>query len=910
MSRICKRRRAHSPTRRRSNRVGYRPAQVRCRAEEESAISVTDLPTGTLTLLFSDIEGSTSLLSRLGERYGEVLSAQREIMRAAFSRHRGHEMGTEGDSFFVVFRAVGDAVNAALESQRGLNKHPWPDGTHVGVRMGIHTGEPTRHEDGYIGMDVHRAARVAACAHGGQVLVSEPTYRIAVAQPMSFLDLGWHRLKDIPAAEHLFQLTAEDLPRQFPPPKSLGSRATLPLPPTPIVGRESELVRLQGLITAAGVRLVTLTGPGGCGKTRLAIAAASALEENFPDGIYFVPLEAASSRDVAWTTIAEVLGVGGDGPARAGVLEQLATRRALLLLDNLEQLADAAAVVADLIGAGPSGTVLATSRRPLHLAEEYEHPVSPLKLPDTTSEAAAEASGAVELFVQRARMVRPDFSLTDDNRAAVAEICRRLDGLPLAIELAAARVKLLGARALLARLDASLEVPGVRHGRPARQQSLGSTITWSHGLLPAEQQAAFRRLGVLAGGGDLAACAAVMGTEGDPLELLSALVDASLVQLDEDANGEPRVQLLQTIARFARERMREEGELDQIQRRHAEHFLAVIEALAAQLHGSRYVVTRDRIEIELDNLRAALDWALGADAAELPSEDRIDVGLRLCQGLSWFWYACGYSAEGRQWLSRGVDVAAGRESPALITTLHGLGVLLLQQGEAVQSRDTLLTCLDFWRREGDLSKMSMELNSLACAHRALAEPGTARDLFEESIATARAAGADGQCATALSNLGILEADERRLDRAIELFQEALELDQRLGDPWGVATDHCNLAAAMVRTGRTSAAHDTLREHAAAALALGDVELSISVIEVFCMVLAELGDAARTARLLGATTASRRSAQLPMAAPDAAMLEASIGKVRDRADADTWAANVATGSTFLLAEALDDALAAR
>ncbi|MEJ7770958.1 MAG: hypothetical protein WKF51_03600 [Geodermatophilaceae bacterium] len=305
-----------------------------------------------------------------------------------------------------------------------------------------------------------------------------------------------------------------------------------------------------------------MSGPGGCGKTRLAIAAAAGLADHFPDGIYFVPLEEVSAAEVMWTTIAEVLGVGGDDSARATVLEQLAGRRSLLLLDNLEQLTGAADVVAELLAAGPSGAVLATSRRPLHLLEEYEHPVPPLTLP--TAEDAADQfptsggydanrqeSGAVELFIQRARMVKPDFAVTPDNRASVAEICRRLDGLPLGIELAAARVRLIGPRALLSRLDASLEITGVRRGRPARQQTLRSAIAWSYGLLPADQQGAFRRLGVLAGGGDFAACAAVTGTAGDPLDLLSHLVDASLVQLDEDADGEPRMRLLQTIASFA-----------------------------------------------------------------------------------------------------------------------------------------------------------------------------------------------------------------------------------------------------------------------------------------------------------------------------------------------------------------------
>lgn len=866
---------------------------------------MNDLPTGTLTMLFSDMEGSTSLLNRLGDRYGEVLSAQRRIMRTAFLRHHGHEMGTEGDSFFVVFGSVTDAVAAAYEAQRGLGMHPWPEGAQVAVRMGVHTGEPVRHEDGYVGLDVHRAARVAACAHGGQIIVSEPTYRIADRHAMSFLDLGWHRLKDIPEAEHLYQLAAEGLPTQFPPPRSLGSRTMLPLSPTPIVGRLTELVQLHTMLTAGEVRLLTLTGPGGAGKTRLAIAVASALEDDFPEGIYFIPLEDVRSVEVVWTTIAEVLGTGVEGSARDSVRDLLATRQALLVLDNLEQLDDAADVVADLLAVGSGVSVLATSRRPLHLAQEYEFPVTPLTLP---SGDADEDSGAVQLFLQRAKMVRPAFTLTPDNRAAVAEICRRLDGLPLAIELAAARVRLVSPRALLARLDTSLDSSGPRPGRPARQQTLHSTIAWSYGLLTTAQQAVFRRLGVSAGGCDLAGFAAVVGTDDDPLVPLSDLLDASLVQLGEDGDGEPRVQLLQTIAAFARQRLVEAAELQECQQRHALHYLATIQALAPQLRGSRFLSIRDRIEIDLDNFRAALDWALDPGDDDAPGEERIDIGLRLCQELSWFWYACGYSAEGRRWLSRAIEAAAGRESPELMTTLHGLAVLLLQNGQDAAARDALLSCLAFWRRHGEPSKIAMELNSLACAYRALGAADTARALFEESIATARTAADEGRLAAALSNLAILEVDENRPERAVELLQETLEVDERLGDTWGVAHDHNNLAAAMIRAGRITAAHATLRQHAAAAIALGDIELSINVLEALCLVLAELGDASRAARLLGATTALRESSELPISAPDAAMLEVSISKVRDLPDDLTWKKNVAVGSGFSVADALEDALA--
>lgn len=813
-------------------------------------------------------------------------------------------MGTEGDSFFVVFSSVSDAVNAVLEAQRAVIAYPWPDDARVGIRMGLHTGEPTRHEDGYVGIDVHRAARIAACAHGGQVLLAEPTYRIAAVLPLSFVDLGWHRLKDIPEAEHLYQLAADDLPRQFPPPKSLGSRTKLPLPPTPIVGREVELETVRKLLTDTDIRLVSLVGPGGCGKTSLAVAAAPALEQAFPDGIYFVPLEEVTSVEVMWNAIAEAVG-SDEGPARERLLERVAPDSALLVLDNLEQLTDACDVVADLLAAAPRLTILATSRAPLHLLEEYEHPVPPLTLPSGDSD---EDSGAVLLFAQRARMVRPDFVLIPENRPIIDEICRRLDGLPLAIELAAARLKLIGPRALLARLDASLEFPGTRHGRPARQQNLRSTIAWSYGLLPADQQTVFARLGVFAGGADLAACAAVTEIHGDPLDVLADLADSSLVRLDEGADGEPRVYLLQTIASFARERLVETKDLEPARQRHAEHYLGVITGLAGQLRTTGYLAARDRIETELDNVRAALGWALGVGGEQRPSETGIEIGLDLCRQLGWFWYACGYQAEGREWLSRGIDAAAGRESSTLMATLHTLGILLIQHGEDARGRDALLTCLEFRRREGNLKRVSIELNSLARAYRGLGESDKARRSWEESIAVAHAAGDESLRANAMANLALLEIDAYRTDAAVELLHEALEIDQRLDDTWGVAHDHQDLALALLRGGRIADAYELLQEHAAASPALGDQDLTVNIIQTFCLIFAERADAPRAARLLGATNRLRAAAELPISAPDAATVEASIRKVRHLPDPETWSSNVREGSAYTLQEALTESLA--
>jgi class 3 adenylate cyclase len=333
-------------------------------------------------MLFSDIERATALLNRLGNRYGEALSAQRTVLRAAFSDHGGQEMGTEGDSFFVVFESAVDAVRCCVAAQRALAGYHWPDGVAVRVRM--HSGEPVRYEDGYLGIDVHRAARIAAAAHGGQVVVSEETRLLAQARLpawVSFRDPGFHRLKDIQAPEHLYQLAASGLPERFPRLKSLGAQASLPVPATPLVGRDGDLEQLRAAILRPGVRLVTLTGTGGVGKTRLALAAAAALDEAFPHGVFFILLATVRDAEAMWKIIAERLDVAGEGPAADAVIGYLSGRQALLVLDNLEQLAGAAAVVAQLMAAAPGLVVLAASRRALHLQGEQERPVPPLQVP-------------------------------------------------------------------------------------------------------------------------------------------------------------------------------------------------------------------------------------------------------------------------------------------------------------------------------------------------------------------------------------------------------------------------------------------------------------------------------------------------------------------------------------------------
>jgi predicted ATPase/class 3 adenylate cyclase len=869
-----------------------------------------ELPTGTVTMLFTDMEGSTRLLARLGDRYGEVLSAQRAVQRAAYRRHLGTELGTEGDSFFVVFGSAADAVAACADAQRGLAAYPWPPQAAPRIRMGLHTGEPTRHEDGYIGMDVHRAARIAATAHGGQVVLSGPVRQLAGTQitPAGLADLGWHRLKDITEPEHLYQLLIAGLPAEFPPLKSLGNRGSLPEPPTPLLAREAELEQLGELICGPGAsRVVTLTGPGGVGKSRLALAAARAASHQFPDGVYFVRLAAVHETSVMWTSIAEALGVTGDGRSPPTFFEHIAGTRALLVLDNTEQLPGAGQVVAELLSAAPGVTVLATSRRPLRLPGEQEYPVLPLPVQPAAGPGGSWG-GAVELFVRHARMVRPSFTLTAANTADVVAICGALDGLPLALELAAARIRVLSPAALLARLGGSLEFEAGSAGRPGRQRTLRDTIGWSYDLLSPGQQAFFRRMGTFSGGADLAAIAAVSPGP-DPLDGVAGLAEASLAFVRDGPDGEPRLGLLQTIAAFARERLAGAGELAEARSAHASFYADFAAALVPDLQGPRPLAARDRIEAELGNIRAALAWCLdpGTDPAPGPLDpERAALGLRICQQMGWFWYAFGYTAEGRGWQRKAVAAASAGGGPELALALHGLAVLLLQQGETAEARDALQTCLGIWRQAGDRSKIAAELGSLGVAHWTLGDTARGRAMLAESAAIASEIGDEARQSTALTNLGVLEVNAGRPQLAIDYLERALAIDQKLGSTWGAAVTQANLAGAMLRAGRPQDAYDFLRAGAAGMAGLGDVELTIGVIELFACALAGLGHALRAARLLGTAEALREQAGMPMNDPDTELLAELTGAAQASVSAQAWDEHRRAGRGDSPAEALADA----
>ena len=854
-------------------------------------------------MLFSDIEGSTALLSRLGDRYGEALSAHRAMLRKAIAAWGGREMSTEGDSFFVVFGSAADAVGCALAAQRELARYDWSGGDPVRVRMGLHSGEPTPHEDNYIGMDVHRAARIAATAHGGQVVLSEATVGLAAPLPdgVSVVDLGFHRLKDIAVPERIYQLVGPGLREDFPRLKSLGTQASLPVSATPLVGRDEDLARLRAALSGPGVRLVTLTGVGGVGKTRLSLAAAAALETAFPHGVFFVALAAVRDADVMWKTLADSLDVDGEG--RAAVTEHVRDRRALLVLDNLEQLHGAAGVVAGLLAAAPALVVLATSRRPLHLPGEQELPVPPLQVPREASVEQVAACGAARLFVQQAAMARPGFAVTESNAADIAAICQRLDGLPLAIELAAARIRLLAPRALLARLGRSLDLAAADVGQPSRQQTLRNAIAWSYDLLAPDLAEVFRRAGVFAGGCDLDALAAIAGpgqgdqeTGADPLDLAAGLHDVSLITVTEGADGEPRVGMLETIREFALERLARAGDLEDARRRHAGYYAGVAERADEQLRGSgpAHLAALDRLEAEHDNLRAALAWSLQTSAAAPAPADgeRAATGLRLVQALAYFWYRHGHATEGRRWLQRAIELTSEDGGAPLAQLAHWLGVLMQQQGEMQSSLSLLERSLTIWRDLGDRDQQARELNSLGITHHLLGDMDISRSLLEDSAAIAREVGSDMRLAAALTNLGQLESDAGNFDRATEVLQEALAVDREQGDMLGVAIDQQSLAGVALRAGRVQEARDLLSAMVDYVVSCGDPHLLATTLEMCAANAAQFGGGERAARLFGAAEAIRERTGIPVETPE--MLEEFLAPVRATTEPGEWDAALAVG----------------
>jgi predicted ATPase/class 3 adenylate cyclase len=764
---------------------------------EASGAVRTDLPTGTITFVFTDIEGSTRLLDRLGDRYPQVLEDHQRLLREAFTGRGGVEVSTEGDAFFVVFPSPSQAVAAAVEAQRALARHPWPDQEEVRVRIGLHTGEAVFGADNYVGVDVHRAARIAAAGHGGQIVVSAATGALvepASPEGVSFRDLGEHRLKDLPRPERIFQVVADGLPAEFEHLRSMDARPNnLPVQLTSFVGRRRELEEVEEGLRHS--RLLTLTGPGGTGKTRLALQAATELLAESKDGAFFVALAPITDPALVLPTVAQALGLreASDRPSIEGVIDHLRDKDLLLVLDNFEQVLEAAGEIGQLLTAAEKVRVLATSREPLGLHGEREYPVPPLGLPDPEHLPPVQGLSqfeSVALFIERAAAVQPGFAVTNDNAPAVAEICARLDGLPLAIELAAARVKILTPQAMLARLDRALTflTRGARDV-PARQQTLRGAIAWSYDLLNEEERRLFARLSVFVGGFALEAAEAVTNRGGelglDTLDGVASLTNKSLLRQMESEPGEPGFFMLETIREFADERLAEDPRAEMVRHRHATFYLELAERAAPELTGADQVHWLDALAARHDNFRAALAWAVDRGEAE--------TALRLGAALWRFWQMRGNLREGLDRLRTVLDVPEADGHPELLAAaLEAAGGIAYWMGsrEAEGYYDESLRI----RRElGEPAPIAEALynrsfTSIFLRGKDRREFERARELLEESLAIFRGMDDERGIAKALWGLGDLLYEAGELDDAKRYIVEALDMHRRQGDRFGMAWD--------------------------------------------------------------------------------------------------------------------------
>jgi predicted ATPase/class 3 adenylate cyclase len=745
---------------------------------------MAELPTGTVTFLFTDIEGSTRLLQEFGDRYAVIRDEHAAIVRRATAEGGGVEVSTGGDSFFVAFRSPAGAVRAAVAAQRDLVAHDWAPCSPLRVRMGLHTGDGVLGGDDYVGIDVNRAARIADAAHGGQVIVSDATRALverALPEGTALRDLGEHRLKDIVHPEHLHDLVIEGIPADFPPPRTLDARPNnLPAQLTSFVGREEEIAEVRTLVDRT--RLLTLTGPGGTGKSRLALQVAAELLTEYGDGSFFVDLSSLTDPALVPSAVAGALGVPevAGRSILEGVVAHLRDKELLLVVDNFEQVAEAGSVVEELLTAARKLKILVTSRVVLSLRGEHEYVVPPMeppdpeRLPDLVTLRRFEA---VRLFTERALAVRPGFQVSEENASAVAEITARLDGLPLAIELAATRTKVLTPEQILQRLQSrlSLLTSGART-LPERQRTLRGAIAWSYDLLDEAEQGLFARLSVFTGGWTLDAAEAVCDAEElgvDTLEGLTSLVDKSLVRGTGPGDGPPRFSMLETIREFGLEQLDAGADLDLLRRRHADHFLDLMLEAEPHLTADDQLEWLDRCDREHANIRAALRWAIETGEADRAQE---------AAGALWrFWQQRGHLAEGRRWLEEVLAMPSGQgPTPARAKALTGAAGIAWWQ----QDRESAGAC--YW----------------------------------EALAVERDLGDPARTAEALYNYAFVVAGDD-LDAATRLLEESLDLFRRVGDERGVAQVLPMLVMQDAQAGNWRSVVDSLEEVVAIWRGLGD-----------------------------------------------------------------------------------------
>ena len=848
-----------------------------------------------VTCLFSDIEGSTRIELSLGTGpYRDVRERHRVLLREAFTTNAGQEQSTEGDSFFVLFRRAPDAVRAAVAAQRAIAAEPWPADGVVRVRMGLHTGEIERVGEDVIGYAINRTARIAAAAHGGQILVSEPTRALVAGDlpaDITLRDLGPHRLKDLREPERIAQLVAEGLPDEFPPLRSLDRQPNnLPTQLTTFVGRDRELAEALDLLRAT--RLLTLTGPGGTGKTRRSLQVAAAAADRYPDGVWFVELDAVRDPALVAPTIARTLGVV-DNLTRTPIemiAETIREGRVLLVLDNFEQVVDAGREVADLLRRCPNVTCLVTTRIALHVSGEQEYPVPGLPAPPDTSrlsemerlnlpaslrEFDVEALSqfeAVRLFIARASLVRPNFEVTNANAPAVAGIAARLHGMPLAIELAAARIKLLTPDQILARLEHHLALltAGSRD-LPERQQTLRGAIAWSYDILDDGARRLVDRLSVFRGGFDLATAEIVAGPadeiDGDVIDRVGELLDQSLIRPDEGEHrpdaaagpeAEPRFTMLETIREFAAEMLSARDEATSIADRHATAMLALAQEAAPNLSGADQRMWLERLEREHDNLRAALDWSIGRPDPALAA--------RLATALWRFWQQRGYLNEARARFEQ-IEAQGWQLEPVdRARFVEAFGGIAYWQSDADAATRYYEEQLDLWRQIGDERELANALYNRAYADMITIMGGNigavvdspGRAMLDEALTIYRRLGDKAGEGNILWGLGSYEFFSANGAAAEAWYRQSLELHRQAGNRTMEAWSLHMLGSSENAQRRFAEADETGRHALRHFHEAGDISGVILALDDLSLAALGLGKADRAGRLWGAARHLQRS----------------------------------------------------
>jgi len=896
----------------------------------------------TLTCLFTDIEGSTAMLRRLGDGYAQVLADHHRLIRDALAAHDGQEVDTQGDAFFAVFSSASACVSAAITMQRALIAHPWPAGGEVRVRMGIHSGEVSRTAAGVIGFEVHRAARIAAAAHGGQIVLSATTaalLRDSLPEGAGFKDLGVHRFKDLGRPERIFQLVARGLPAAFPPLRAAGHPKqpnNLPTQVSAFIGREAELAEVGRLIMT--FRLVTLTGSGGVGKTRLGLQAAAGRLDGSRDGVWFADLAPLHDPDLVAVTVASVLGIPEDpasDPAST-LVEAVGGRSMLVLLDNCEHVIDACAKLANtMLRSCPNVRLLATSREPLGIDGEHVHRVPSLDTPADDDDAdTIRSAEAVRLFADR--VAQQGVTLTSDERTAslAGRICRRLDGSPLAIELAAARLRVMSVTELDARLDHRFAIltGGSRTALP-RQQTLLAMLDWSWELLNGAERHVLARLAVFAGGFDLTAAEAVTAGEdgllGEIVALLGALVDKSLVQFEDSGGGPVRYRLLETVRQYAALKLEllDPAAADDARRAHRDQYLVLAESATLQLVGHDQAEWLDRLDLELGNIRAALGYSL-------QRRDPVS-GIRLAAALRVFWKTRGHATEGIEALRALLDLPTPEEQVLLRAQgLAAAAYLLEQTGEYAIAEEHCEEGLAIARAAGDdyLTADLLYLRALVLLRRG--QPGQALRFIEsglgfarqhkephvtahllearsfaldlqgnhagaahdarESVLLSRQAGDRRHVGTMLGNLGYAELSLGKPDAARAHLAESLDIARALNDQYGVVYRTLNLGLAEYLSGSATAAEELFTESLNLAGRMG-IRASIAY-ALIGLAMTRRANAAisRSARLHGAAAASLAALEETIEPLEGELRERDCQRLRSAMGTEVFEAEYAAG----------------